>query len=124
MRSIAVLAAVLCALMANSSAQAAALKATALACKAPTDATKAFELLAKKDKVGLEAFSRSLIASGACMSMGRGVSVEVEQQKLPLSCVRLSGDLSCYWVADVFIDQHPGEKSGAPQSGQRSGRNH
>ena len=124
MRSIAVLAAVLCALMANSSARAAVLKATTLACKAPTDATKAFALLAKKDKAGLEAFSRPLIASGACTPMGRGVSVEVEEQKLPLSCVRLSGDLSCYWVADVLIDQHPGEKSGAPQSSPRSGRNH
>jgi hypothetical protein len=107
----------------NSPAEAAALKAATLACKAPTDATKALEFLAKKDKVGLEAFGRPLIASGACTQMGRGLSVEVDEKKLPLSCVRLAGDLSCYWIADVFIDLYPGEK-GAPQSGKPGGHSH
>ncbi|MGO9007702.1 MAG: hypothetical protein ACLQIQ_01725 [Beijerinckiaceae bacterium] len=82
---------------------------------------KAAELQAKKDKVGLEAFSRPLIASGACTAMGRGLTVDVDEKKLPLACVRLAGDLSCYWVADVFIDPNPGEK-GAAQIEKRGSR--
>jgi hypothetical protein len=117
------LAAVLYASHPLSSATAAVLKATTLACKTPADATKATTFLAKKDKAGLEAFSRTSIASGACTQLGRGVQVEIDEKQLPLSCVRLTGDLNCYWVADVLVDLHPGEKS-APQSVQRSGRNH
>lgn len=127
MRSIAGLAAVLAvtfsALLSTSPATAAVLKATTLACKTPADATKAVAFLAKKDKAGLEAFSRSSIASGACTQLGKGVTVDVDEQKLPLSCVRLTGDLNCYWLADVFIDQHPGQK-GTTSNATRGGRSH
>jgi hypothetical protein len=122
-RSIVVYVAALCTLLAEVPTMAAALKAPALACKAPADAAKAFQLQAKKDKIGLEALTRPLIASGAYMPIGKGVTVEVDEKKLPLSCVRLTGDLSCYWIADVLVDPHPEEKSGA-QGGKRGSRSH
>lgn len=122
MRSMALVGIALCALWPDSATQAAALKAATVACKAPKDATKVVEFLIKKDTAGLEAFSRPLIASGACTAMGRGLTVTVDEKKPPLSSVRLSGDLDCYWVTDVFVDLYPSDKTGTPNSTPNSKR--
>ena len=100
-------------------ARAAAIAKSTLGCKTPGDVTKTAAL-----KGGaLDAASRPLVASGACTFLAKGASVDVDEEKSPLSCVRLTGDLSCLWVQSALIDQHPGEKgSGGGQRG--GGRSH
>jgi hypothetical protein len=107
------LAAVLCC----SSASAAVLTSAALGCKAPSDAIKAATLRVKKDAAGLAAFSQPLIASRSCMVFAKGVTIGIDEKQLPLSCVRLTGDLDCYWVPDALVDLYPGQKGGAGRQG-------
>jgi hypothetical protein len=94
-------------------ADAAALSVAVLACKAPADALKATTFRSKKDAAGLAAFAGPLTSSRACMTMPKGVTVGIDEKRPPLSCVRLVGDLECYWVPDALVDLYPGEKGGA-----------
>jgi hypothetical protein len=114
----AVLAAALAAIAACPAA-AAGLARTTLGCRTPGDLARA-----QAPKGGtLDAASRALVASGACTLLAKGVVVDVDEEKAPLTCVRLAGDLSCLWVRGALIDQHPGEKgSGGGRHG--GGRSH
>ncbi len=103
-------------------ASAAVLVAGALGCKAPADASKAALLRAKRDSVGLDIFSKPLVASRSCTEFAKGVTVDVDEKRLPLSCVRLTGDLDCYWVPDALVDLYPaakGEMAGRKGGGHR-----
>lgn len=103
-------------------ARAAALSATTLGCRAPADALKVAGFRAKKDAAGLASFSQSATASRACVPLTKGVTVGIDEAKPPLSCVRLTGDLECYWVADALIDLYPGQKGGG--AGKQGGGGH
>jgi len=102
-------------------ARAAAMKTSTFGCKAPADAQKALYLQSKKDAAGLAAFTQAKLASGACVTLGRGLTVTTDMKKPPLTCVRLSGDLDCYWTADVLVDLNPAEPE-RPSRG--TGRRH
>jgi len=91
------------------SVRAAAMKASTFGCKAPADAQKALDLQSKKDAGALAKFTQPKLASGACITLGRGLSVTSDMKKPPLTCVRLSGDLDCYWTADALVDLNPAE---------------
>ena len=100
-----------------------ALRTAAVGCTTPADAEKIALLLGQKNKAGADAAARPLVASRACIDFAKGVKIDVDERKPPLACVRLTGDLSCYWVAAALVDEHPGEKGGG---GKRagSGRRH
>ncbi len=103
-----------------SSVDAASLTSSSLGCKTQADATKAAMLRAKKDSAGLDAFSKPLIAARSCIAFAKGVTIDVDEKRPPLACVRLTGDLECYWVADALVDLYPSaEKGGA--AGHRGG---
>ena len=103
----------------GSRAGAAGLVRATLGCRTPADLAKTTPL-----KSGaLDDASRPMVASGACTLLAKGVTVDVDEEKAPLSCVRLTGDLSCLWVQSALVDQHPGQKgSGGGQRG--GGRSH
>jgi hypothetical protein len=103
------------------SAEAAVLTSGVLGCKTPIDANKAETFRAKNDAAGLETFSRPLIAARACIPLAKGVTVDVDQKQPPLSCVRLAGDLTCYWVPDALVNLHPAEKTAGDSSQHSSG---
>jgi hypothetical protein len=103
-------------------ARAAAIGASMPGCKAQADATQAATLRAKKDTAGLDAFGRRMSASGACIPFAKGITVDIDQKGPALSCVRLTGDLSCYWIANAVVDEHPGEKGRGGEGGKRGGR--
>ena len=99
-------------------ARAAAIARATLGCKAPSDLPNT----ALKGGA-LDAASRPLMASGACTLLAKGVAVDVDEDRAPLACVRLTGDLSCLWVPSALVDQHPGEKGGGGGKGG-GGRSH
>ena len=86
---------------------AAVLKMTTFGCKAEADATKAIGFQVRKDSAGLDKFTAPKVAAGDCVAFGRGVSINPETKRPPLVCVRLSGDLDCYWVAESLVDLNP-----------------
>ena len=94
-----------------------ALKAAAVGCTTPADAEKIAVLQVRRDKAGADAVARPLVASRACIDFAKGVKIEIDEQRPPLTCVRLTGDLSCYWIAAALVDEHPGEKSGGGKGG-------
>ncbi len=91
-------------------ADAAALKAATVGCSAPADATRLAAL--QGHKAALDAAAQPLEASRACLPFAKGIAVDIDETKPPLTCIRLTGDLSCYWIAAALIDEHPGEKGG------------
>ena len=91
-------------------ADAAALKATTVGCATQADATKLAALQGRK--AALDAAAQPLEASRACLSFAKGIAVDIDETKPPLACIRLTGDLSCYWIAASLVDEHPGEKGG------------
>ena len=93
------------------------LKLATVGCTAPGDAEKIAALQARKDKAGADAMARPLVVSRACIDFAKGVTVGVDERRLPLACVRLTGDLSCYWIAAAIIDEHPGQKGGGARRG-------
>ena len=95
-----------------------ALKTTAIGCEKAADAEKLIELLSH-DRVAASAFSRPLLSSRSCLEFSKGVKIDVDQRRAPLACIRLPGDLSCYWMAAAFVDDHPGEKGSG--NGKRAG---
>ena len=103
------------------SVDAAVLKMTTFGCKAEADATKAIGFQVRKDSAGLDKFTAPKVAAGECVAFGRGVSINAETKKPPLVCVRLSGDLNCYWVADSLVDLNP-PQTDAPKPGRGGGR--
>lgn len=105
-----------------SPAGAAALKTTATACRTEADAIKVLDLLVKKDKAGLTRFTQAKIADGACTELGRGVMVTADLKRSPLSCVRRSGDLDCFWVASELVDLAPAAAPSPSAGGRRGGR--
>jgi hypothetical protein len=102
-----------------SQADAAALSASTLGCRAPLDALKLEGFSARHDTPGLATFSQAVTASRACIPLTKGVAVGVDEAKPPLSCVRLTGDLECYWVPNALVDLYPGEKGAG--GGKRRG---
>ena len=95
------------------------LKVATVGCTAPADAEKIAALQARRDKAGADALARPLIASRACIDFGKGLKIDVDERRPPLACIRLTGDLSCYWIAASILDEHPGEKGtgGAKRGG-------
>jgi hypothetical protein len=104
---------------AASTGRAAAVKIATFGCKTEADATTAMTLQAKRDLVGLENFTQPKIVSGDCVSFARGVVVSADAKKPPLTCVRLSGGLDCYWIAGSVIDDNPSRSDQAPSGGGR-----
>ena len=100
------------------------LRAAAVGCSAPADAQKIAVLQSKKDKPGADAIARPLVASRACIDFAKGIKVDVDEKRPPLICVRLTGDLSCYWIAASLLDEHPGEKGSGGGGRQGGGRRH
>ncbi len=100
-----------------SGAAAAVLTSPVFGCRAPADATRAAALRAKKDAAGFATFSQPLVASRACLELAKGVVVGVDENRAPLSCVRLTGDLECYWVPGAAVDLYPGQKGGGGRGG-------
>ncbi len=98
-------------------ARAEALRAAAVGCRTPTDATTV-AAMPVRDK----AATRPLVVSGACLDLAKGVAVDVDERRPPLACVRLTGDLSCYWIAASLVDDHPGQKAGSAKQGGGSRR--
>ncbi len=94
-----------------------AMKAAAVGCTTPADAEKIVALQVRHDKAGTDALARSLVASRACIDFAKGVTIEVDERRAPLTCVRLTGDLSCYWIAAALVDEHPAEKGGGGKGG-------
>jgi hypothetical protein len=106
-------------------ADAAALAVSTLGCRTPADALKVAGFRAKKDAAGLASFSQTAATSRACIPLTKGVTVGIDEAKPPLSCVRLTGDLECYWVADALIDLYPGDKgAGGGKKGGGGGHRH
>ncbi|WP_158808262.1 hypothetical protein [Beijerinckia sp. L45] len=103
-------------------ASAAAVSASTLGCRTPADALKVAGFRAKKDTAGLATFGQTAAASRACIPLTKGVTVGIDEAKPPLSCVRLTGDLECYWVADALIDLYPGDKGAG--GGKKGGGHH
>ena len=101
-------------------ARAAGIAAATLGCRTPADLAKTAPLRGG----ALDGASRPLVASGACTLLAKGATVDVDEEKAPLSCVRLTGELSCLWVRSALVDQHPGEKGagGGRRGGGRSPR--
>jgi len=100
-----------------------ALRVAATGCRTPGDAEHIAALQAKKDKAGVEALAGPLVASGACIALPKSVTVDIDERQKALACVRLTGDLSCYWLAAALVDEHPGEK-GAKGGGSGHSRHH
>ena len=94
------------------------LKSAAVGCAAVADAQK---IAQAKDKAAALAISQPLVASRACISFAKGLKIDIDERKPPLVCIRLPGDLSCYWLATAAIDDHPGEKGagGGGRGGKR-----
>ncbi len=109
------------ALVVPSDARADVVRVDAVACRTAADAQTVVALQAKRDKVGAAAVSRPLVASGSCIDLAKGIQVDIDERRAPLMCVRLTGDLSCYWLPAAFVDEHPGEK-GSAGGGRRGGR--
>ncbi len=91
-------------------AEAAALKAATVGCATPADAGRLAALQGRK--AAQDAAAQPLEASRACLAFAKGIVVGIDESKPPLACIRLSGDLSCYWIAASLVDEHPGEKGG------------
>ena len=120
--ALASLAAVLASLAVAPGVRADALRANAVACRADGDAQKIAALEGRRDTAGAAALARPLVASGACIDLAKGIQVGIDERRAPLLCVRLTGDLSCYWLQAALIDEHPGEKGssgGARHGGKR-----
>ncbi|MDQ6867580.1 MAG: hypothetical protein M3178_03940 [Pseudomonadota bacterium] len=49
-----------------------------------------------------------LLAAGACNALAKGITIDIDEKMLPLSRVRLTGNLSCYWVPDSTGRSTPG----------------
>ena len=97
-------------LMLSAPANAAALKAATVGCTAKADATRLATLQGRK--AALDAAAQPLEASRACLPFAKGIAVDIDETAPPLACIRLTGDLSCYWIAASLVDEHPGEKGG------------
>ena len=102
-------------------ARAAVIRTATVGCKAPADALKLAALAGRKD--AQDAVAKPLEASRACIPFAKMITVDVDDARPPLVCIRLIGDLSCYWVSASSIDEHPGSTgSGRGAAGGRSNR--
>lgn len=90
-------------------AAAATLRAAATGCATEADAAR---LATLGGKAAQDTAARPLLASRTCLAFNKGLAVDVDETKPPLSCVRLTGDLSCWWLQTALVDEHPGEKGG------------
>lgn len=104
-------------------AASAVIRASTLGCRTPADTMKVASFTSKKDGPGLAGFTQMAEASRACIPLTKGVTIGIDEAKPPLSCVRLTGDLECYWVTDASIDLYPGDK-GAGADRKSGGRRH
>lgn len=97
------------------SVEAAVLAQNFYGCRDQADARKLLEFLAKADKSSIEKLGKAKIAAGSCIPIERGTNVAVDEKKPSLFCVRLTGGLDCYWVADALIDQkaHDAQERGS-----------
>ncbi len=94
-----------------------ALRTAAVGCRSADDAARL--AAPARDK----AQARALVASGACIDFAKGITIDVDERRPPLLCVRLTGDLSCYWMAAALVDDHPSEKGGGAKR-QGGGKRH
>lgn len=103
-------------------AGAAVLKAATVGCTKPTDAAALAALQGRK--AAQDAAAGPLEATRACLGFAKRIAVDIDEAKAPLDCIRLSGDLSCYWAAAALVDEHPGQKGGAGKHGGGGGHRH
>jgi hypothetical protein len=82
-----------------------------VACKAEADSKKVVDFMAKNDISGLDAFSSPRLSSRDCLSLLKGMTVDVDKKDGRLFCVRPTGGLDCYWTVDVAINQKPAAES-------------
>ncbi len=93
-----------------------ALRTAAVGCRSADDAGK---LAATRGRDAARTPpARALVASGACIDFAKGITIDVDERRPPLACVRLTGDLSCYWMAASLVDDHPSAKG---EGGKRQG---
>ena len=109
-------------------ARAETIRTAAVGCRSAVDATKLAAVQGGGDGRGRQASSpqaRAMVASGACIDFAKGITIDVDERRPPLACIRLTGDLSCYWMAATLVEDHPGEKGGgAKRQGGGGGRRH
>lgn len=99
------------------------LKSAAVGCTAPADAERIAALQNRRDRAGAEALARPLVGARSRIDLAKGLTIGVDERRPPLACVRLAGDLQCYWIAASLLDEHPGEK-GRSAGGRQCGRRH
>ena len=97
-----------------------ALKSSVVGCNTVTDA-KTLASLKTTNPAAAQTLGRSLVASRACLDFAEGLTIDVDERRPPLVCIRLQGDLSCYWIAAASLDEHPGEK-GSGGGSHRGGK--
>jgi hypothetical protein len=83
-------------------ADAAVIKAAAVACKNEPLIVKPVEK--PKGKTPDPASLRSKGATGDCMQFARGQQVSVDEKHGDLWCVRPMGALDCFWTSDKGVD--------------------
>jgi hypothetical protein len=91
-----------------------------VACKDKADSKKVLDFLGKNDKAGLDKFTAPKLAKGDCLSLSKGMAVTIETKDAKLFCVRPTGGLDCYWMADSGINQNASEPGAQPAT--HSGR--
>jgi hypothetical protein len=113
-------------LLASATAEAAAIKASVLACKDEAVLKAVSQLRSKGDTKASAAFEGSKLSGGDCVRLAQSASVSIDSRKPPLVCIRLSGGLDCYWTISSAVDEHPpmiGKPSGgSPARGGRRKR--
>lgn len=107
-------------LVCGSAAEAAVLRATVTGCKTPEDASKAFALGAQHKTADIEA----LTARRACLGFTKGLTVDIDEKKAPMTCIRLTGDLECWWVPSAVVDEYPGSPGHGSGGGRSGGHRH
>lgn len=90
--------------------EAAVLRNATLGCRQAPDAAK---VAAGEDVAALR-------TSRACIPFAKGIAIDVDEDKPPLSCIRLKGDLECWWVPDHAVDEAPADLPAGPASGHHS----
>ncbi len=99
------------------SVSAAAVKAVTVGCRTEADARTLETMRAHGNADGFDALSQTKIAQAACATFARGTTITIETSKAPLMCVRLEGDLGCFWVPDRAISR----ESPAPEEHKTTG---
>lgn len=91
----------------SATAEAAAARGPALACRDPADIKRAFRPANDKAAKEDQAYFKAKLSAGDCVQLMRDQKLLVDQRDGPLWCVRPSGALDCYWTIDKAIELYP-----------------